>query len=77
MNWISAAAHAVPCLASVHKSRHDAEGVDDIDVEASTSPQFMSWEAALSFEDRGRLGIYRFGATQTRTRTNQRHQGTR
>jgi hypothetical protein len=55
-------------LASVKRSRHDSEAVDDIDVEASSSKTWSTWVRGLSDNDRTALNIWRGGAVRTPTR---------
>ncbi|MDB4405311.1 hypothetical protein N9199_01985 [bacterium] len=58
----------IRCLAKVHKSRNDAEGIDDVDIEASSHANWKDWVKQLTPEDKGMLDIYRSGASKTNTR---------
>ena len=50
------------------RARHDDEGVDDIDLEASSSREWTEWKKKLSTESRRLLAIWRGGAVSTPTR---------
>ena len=74
--WTSdpGAAHAIRaiarirCLQKVHMTRLDSEGVDQIDVDASSHPNWKDFEKSLDAEAKMHLEIFRAGAVKTRTR---------
>ena len=58
----------IRCLQLTHKSRLDSEGIDDVDVDASSSSQWQKYFKSLDDEQKHALGIYRSGAIKTNTR---------
>ena len=52
----------------LNHDRLDAEGVDDVDVQAQSHPLWKRWKASLTKIERRRLSVWRGGATRTRTR---------
>ena len=59
----------IRCLENVRQSRHDAEGVEEVDVDASSEKSWSQWVATLSPDKKRFLEIYRSGAVKTKTRT--------
>ncbi|CAK0823628.1 unnamed protein product [Prorocentrum cordatum] len=55
-------------LAHASASRHDSEGVDQIDLEASSARAWSTFGGSLTLEDRIHLKIFRCGATHSPTR---------
>ena len=55
-------------LASVRRSRHDAEGTEAIDIEAQSQPSWRRWERSLPPGQRTQLSVWRGGAVHTPTR---------
>jgi hypothetical protein len=55
-------------LAHASASRHDSEGVDQIDLEASSARAWSTFRDSLTLEDRIHLKIFRCGATHSPTR---------
>ena len=55
-------------LGLVRRTRADAEGCDDIDLEAQSHPQRKHWRSKLSAAARTHLDIFRGGAVKTQSR---------
>ena len=55
-------------LASIPRTRQDAEGVGDIDLEAQSHPKWVRWVKGLTGESRRLLSVWRGGAIATPTR---------
>lgn len=58
----------IRCLQSVRTSRHDSEGVHEVDIEASSHRSWKAWVRSLSYDEEKLLRIFRSGATRTPTR---------
>jgi hypothetical protein len=69
-----AGAHAARVAARVEasriiaKTRNDAEGADDIDIEAQSHPVWVGWRRSLKAEQKRQLTVWRQGAVWTPTR---------
>ena len=55
-------------LGTCAPSRHDSEGVDRIDIEASSTKQWTNFTKGLTEDERRALSIWHSGATHTQTR---------
>ena len=62
------AAARLVCLASASTRRNDIEGLDDADVESTSSPVWTRWTNHLNSEDKLALTIWRGGAVRSPTR---------
>ena len=58
----------VQALSTCNRDRLDAEGVDDVDVQAQSHCLWKRWKASLNKLERSKLAVWRGGATRTRTR---------
>ena len=58
----------IRCLQSVKGTRNDSEGIDRVDLEASSHKRWTEWLKNLSAEQTKALDIFRSGAIQTPTR---------
>ena len=56
------------CLEAVQARRWDAEGSDDIDMEASSDAEWKKWQGSLAKRQQMQLAVFRGGAISTQTR---------
>ena len=66
--WDDTTVLRLRCLHSVAESRNDSEGIEKVDVEASSHPIWRELVASLSAEGRTHLEMWRGGAARTQTR---------
>ena len=57
-------------LGRATRTRNDVEGIDEIDVHASSSKAYKKWRKSLAAGDIRLLQIFRGGAVRSATRTN-------
>ena len=55
-------------LSKANKNRFDAEGLQDVDIDANSHPKWNKWIKSLTGEQKGALDVYRGGAIWTQTR---------
>ena len=56
------------CLLSVRRSRFDAEGITDVDIDASSHQTWRDWKATLDPKEKLLLSVFRGGAATSPTR---------
>ena len=56
------------CLQETKLTRYDSEGINDVDVDASSQPYWATWRKRLDARQMLLLAIYRGGAASTPTR---------
>ena len=63
----------IRCLQIVVRSRHDAEEVDSVDVDACSNKIFTKWFNSLGIHEKFCLSVFRSGAVSTETRRQTGH----
>ena len=58
----------IACMRRVAVTRHDSEGVDDVDLEVLSAKVWKTWVAKLDLQDRAALRSWRAGAVSSPTR---------